>query len=711
MILQSSNPENKKYANELSIGFVDKNSDNIADQFRFFILNYLGFGDFVFRDLRGEKIASASSIQEFQRMLLTIPAESLAYHAKRNHFSRWLMARGEIKIAKIILPFKIDDFESINEIRKSLVDTISSHKSEKSSGKLIPFEDANLMDDSNIISLIPGSLGGKGRGIAFLNTLIHNFKLAGVFQDINLKIPKTFVIGTKEFDDFMHKNNLFEKVLKTKDFQNLKQQFLDAKLSDDLHRKLQKVLRIVVKPLAVRSSGLLEDSLMQPFAGIFGTYLLPNNNESFEKRLKNLEDAIKLVFASVYSNLAKDYIQAVNYKLDEEKMAVVIQEVVGYSYGNHFYPHISGVAQSFNYYPVSKMKAEDGFAVMALGLGCYVAEGEKAFRFSPKYPKVQVSSVKDQFGDSQRNFYAIKMNDENFDLLDGEYACLEKLRLKTAENHGTLNHIASVYDSDTDVITPGLRKEGFRFVNFANIIQYEYAPLPSTIYKFLTIVKEAMGSAVEIEFAVDLNKDDDSKTTFYLLQIKPLLGNSKSYEVDTKKIKKENLVLFSNKGMGNGLVDYVEDVVFVKPETFDKTKTEIIAAEIDKLNREMNSANRKYILIGPGRWGTRDRWIGIPTKWPQISNAKVIIETDLKGFPLDASSGSHFFHNVTSMNVGYYSVKMENESDIIDYKTLNNQEVINETEYIKHIRFKDNLKIMMDGKKGVLAVIYSGKQS
>lgn len=704
IIMQSSNKENEKYARELSIGFIDKNSDNINEQFRHFLLDYLGFGDFVFKDANGKEISRAKSIQEFQRMLMAIPSSSLKFHAKRNHFSRWLMARGEINIAQIILPFTMDDFDSLSDIRHSLIKTISSFRTEKSTGKVVSFDDADLTDDANIISLAAGSLGGKGRGIAFLNNLIHNFQIAGVFDDINVKIPRTFVIGTDEFDEFIGSNDLFKKVLGLKDFQKIKEEFLKAKVSSRLHNRLLKVLRHIVKPLAVRSSGLLEDSLMQPFAGIFGTYLVPNNNESIEVRVKQLEDAIKLVFASVYSNLAKDYIQAVNYKLDEERMAIVIQEVVGNEYGDYFYPHISGTAQSFNYYPVANMNPKDGFSVLALGLGCYVAEGEQAYRFSPTKPKVNINSVSDQFKDSQKYFYAINMNSEVDNLIDGEYACLEKLRIKTAEKHGSINHIASVYDPHSKSVTPGLRRDGMRFINFANVIQYDYAPVAKTIKRFLGIIKEAMGSEIEIEFAVDLNKDEFGKTSFYLLQIKPLLGSSRSYEVNLDKLNKEKLVIFSNKGMGNGLIDDVTDVVFVDPEKFDKTKTEQIATEVNEINKKLSQEDRKFVLIGPGRWGTRDKWIGVPVKWPQISQAAIIIETDLKGFPLDASSGSHFFHNVTSMNVGYYSVKIDNEDDNIDYEKLKNQKIIDKTDYVYHIRFKDNLKIMKDGKKGVLAV-------
>jgi phosphoenolpyruvate synthase/pyruvate phosphate dikinase len=420
-------------------------------------------------------------------------------------------------------------------------------------------------------------------------------------------------------------------------------------------------------------------------------------------------EAIKLVYASVYSPTAKGYIEAVNYRIEQEKMAVVIQEVVGHEYQEVFYPHISGVAQSFNYYPFAHMKPEEGFAVVALGLGRYVVEGEKAFRFAPQYPNLEINSAKDQYKGSQVYFYAVDLKKKDVNLLEGEDAGLRKLDIYDAEMHGTLKHLASVYSIENERISAGLRDNGPRVVNFADILKYNYIPMAKTIEVVLDVVKEALGSPVEIEFAIDLNKDENYKASFYLLQIKPLIGNVADFEVDMTKINKEEILLYSEKEMGNGMIDTIYEVVFVDPDTFDKSKTVEMAEEMDKINAEMVKAGKKYILIGPGRWGTRDRFIGVPVVWPQISQAKVIVETSLEGFPLDASSGSHFFHNVTSMNVGYFCIQPELSDSFIRYDVLKSQQNIRKTAYFSIVKFDKPLTVRMDGKKRISVITWEGR--
>jgi hypothetical protein len=389
-------------------------------------------------------------------------------------------------------------------------------------------------------------------------------------------------------------------------------------------------------------------------------------------------------------------------------MAVVIQEVVGHQYNDVFYPHISGVAQSYNYYPFAHMKPEEGFAVVALGLGRYVVEGEKAFRFSPLYPNLEINSPKDQYKGSQVHFYAVDLKKKDVNLLEGEDAGLCKLDIYDAEMHGTLKHCASVYSLENDRISAGISDPGPRVVNFADILKYNFIPMAKTIEVVLDVVKEALGSAVEIEFAIDLNKDENYKASFYLLQIKPLIGNVDDFTIDMAKIDKNEILLYSEKEMGNGMIETIDEVVFVDPDTFDKGKTVEMAEEIDKINAEMIKAGRKYILIGPGRWGTRDRWIGVPVTWPQISHAKVIVETSLDGFPLDASSGSHFFHNVTSMNVGYFCVQPELSDSFIRYDLLKSQKNIRKTDYFSIVKFEKPLTVRMDGKKRISVVTFQG---
>jgi hypothetical protein len=614
------------------------------------------------------------------------------------------MARGEIQVAKIINPVKISDFKNSTELRAYLIDVIRQFRNEQDKGKVIPFEESALLDEHNVVTLVPGSLGGKGRGLAFINTLIYNYDFNKHIPDINICSPRTSVIGTDEFEYFIERNRIRERIIDVEDYEEIKRIFTSSVLTDTLIRRLRVLLKLINKPIAVRSSGMFEDSLSQPFAGIFETYLLPNNHPDINVRLTQVMDAIKLVFASVYSPEARSYIEAINYKLEEEKMAIVIQEVVGHQYEDVFYPHISGVAQSYNYYPFAHMKPEEGFAVAALGLGKYVVDGGSAYRFSPIYPAVEILTPKDLYKNSQVRFLAVDLAKDDVNLLEGEMAGLREMDIDIAEEHGTLRHLASVYDLENKRLVPGITSPGPRVINFSNVLKYEYCPMAKTIETVLDIVKEAMGTPVEIEFAIDLTRDANYKTTFYLLQIKPLIGAELDYQVNMDEIRKDEIVIFSDKGMGNGLVSDITDVIYIDKDEFDKSKTQEMVVEIEHLNHQMRKENRKYILIGPGRWGTRDRWIGIPVNWPQISNAKTIVETSLQGYPLDASSGSHFFHNVTSMNVGYFSVQPEMGTGFIDYELLKRQKLITKTNFFRHVRFDNALKIRMDGRKR-LAVI------
>lgn len=702
--VQSSNKENADKAHQYRASFINKSSESLEQDLRSFINYHLGFGNFIYRNEQGKQIATAKSLREFEQRLKTIPDDSLLYHGKKNHFSLWLMARGEIQAARILSPHNVNDFTSADEIRKYMVDVIAKFRNEQDRGKIIPFDEAAILDPNNIVRLADGALGGKGRGLAFINTLIHSFNFSKQLSSINIRFPRTSVIGTEEFEYFMSRNKLYDYVLQDYDYQELKQLFLKSKLTDRLMKRLRIMLKMVTKPIAVRSSGLFEDSLMQPFAGIFETYILPNNKD-FKTRLEELTSAIKLVYASVYSHKAIGYIKAIDYRLEEEKMAIILQEVVGHTYDTCFYPHISGVAQSYNYYPVSHMKPEEGFAVAAIGLGKHVVDGEKSFRFSPKYPGTEISSMKDLIKNTQTKLWAVDLSKKKLDFLKGDTAGLVRLDIDDIEQHGTLKHTASVYDMEADVLHPGTTKYGPRVINFADVLKYNYIPLAKSIEIVMDVVQEAMGTPVEIEYAVDLNRDDEWKSTFYILQIKPLIGKMQYHKVDLKKIPKDRRLLYSEKIMGNGIVEGVHDIIMIDIEKFDKTKTEEMAQEIEEWNKQMIAENKKYVLIGPGRWGTRDKWIGIPVDWPQISNAKIIVETSLENYPLDASSGSHFFHNVTSMNVGYFSILPENSNCYINWEKLNEQEPVEEKTFFKRIQFNKELGIQMDGKER-LAIIY-----
>jgi hypothetical protein len=703
-VLQSSDPESARYAFTLKSNFINKSSESLFQDLKSFINYYLGFGHFVYRDNNGRQIAVAKSMKEFEAYLETVPEDSLAYHAMKNHFSLWLMARGEVKIAKLINPIKVSDFNTLKELREFLIDIIRKRRRELNKGRVINFEESAVIDETNVVSLSAGSLGGKGRGLAFINTLIYSFELGRLIAGINIKTPVTAIIGTDEFDLFMDRNHLLNLVKEEKDFEIIQKVFLESSLSYTLEKKLRIFLRKITKPLAVRSSSLFEDSLSQPFSGIFGTYLLPNVNPDPDVRLKQLSEAIKLVFASIYSKNARSYFDAIKHKIELEKMAVVIQEVVGNRYDDSFYPHISGSAQSFNFYPVAHMTPKDGFSVVAVGLGQYVMEGDMAYRFSPAYPALDIISQKDLYKNSQVRFYAVDLSKKDLNLLEGENAGLKMLDIKYAENHGTLNHAASVLNPDNDTITPGLDSKGPRVINFADILKYNYIPLAPALKTVLDVVTEACGTPVEIEFAVDLTKDEAGNASFYLLQIKPLLGTGAGYNIDPESITEDELILLSRKSMGNGIIDDIKDIIFIEPDKFDNKLTVAMADEIAALNEKMLNENRKYILIGPGRWGTRDRFLGIPVAWPQISGAKIIVEVSLPDFYTDASLGSHFFHNVTSMNVGYFSVNQNSDQDKICWENIRNQQMVEKGEFFRHVRFEKPMLVRMDGKKGVAVI-------
>ncbi len=702
IVIQSSNIENEKKAEKLNIKFIYKNTEALLQEIRNFIAVNLGFGNFIFKDVNGTIYEEARNLEEFKEKLKIIPEASINYHAGKNHFSLWLTARGEIQIAKLLAPLKIEDFPSLQHLREHLIQVIEDLMHERTKGKTVGFRENSVWDEGTIAILSSGALGGKGRGLAFINSLLYSFDLSEFIPKINLRAPRTAIIGIDEFELFLDNNKLSDWVYQTNNYEEIKKRFLDARLSEKLIVKLELLLRQTHKPLAIRSSGLFEDSLMQPFAGIFATYILPNSHENLQIRLHQVCQAIKLVYASVFSKTSRDYINAINYKIEEERMAVIIQEVVGNKYNDVYYPQISGTAQSYNYYPFAHMEPEDGFAVCAIGLGTYVVSGEKSYRFCPKYPTLVNNSPKDQFLNSQVEFYAVNLADKTLNLMEGgEEAGLIRLDIYEAEMHGNLKHTASVYDAENDIISPGIDKPGPRIINFANILKYNYIPLAETISSVLEIVKEALGSPVEIEFAVDLNKDEYRRATFYLLQIKPLIGNADDYTIQLDKIEHEKLLLYTENGMGNGLIENIRDVIFVDRNSFDKTKTKEIALEIEELNQKMSEQNKKYVLIGPGRWGTRDPWIGIPVNWTQISNAKIIVETSLADFPLDASAGSHFFHNVTSMNVGYFSIQHHSTKCKINWDVLENQDIVEQKKYIKHVRFDKPLTIKMDGKKRI----------
>ena len=709
VLLQSQEIANAQRARAIDADFIDKNSESLSMDILNFLYRRLGFGSFVFKGMDGKPITEAANLNEFQEKFRDIPAEALLYHGKRNSFSTWLMARGEINMAELLRPVKTEDFGSAEDLRRFCLDVFKTVRFEKLKGTIVNFDPALATSNRLISRMAKGSLGGKGRGIAFICNFIENIDFQKLIPEMNIRIPATAVIGALEFDKFVETNNLYDDIYSLNDYESIRQHFLDSEFDNKIKDRLMQYVKQMNKPLAVRSSGLFEDSLLQPFSGVYATYLIPNNHPDIEVRYNQLETAVKLVYSSIFTESAQAYFDAIHYKIEEEKMAVVIQEVVGQDYNNKYYPTISGVAQSYNYYPISYMKPEDGFSVAAVGLGMYVVGGENSFRFCPKYPNINPTSIGDLLRDSQKSFYAIDLSVPDIDLVSGgEESGIRKFRIKEAEEDGTLDHAASTYSMENDDLIPGIQGKGPRIIDFANILKYKYMPLTDTLVLLLKLFKEAMGSPVEIEYAIDLDTKENGLPTFYLLQIKPLIRVEQQVDIDVGQFNQNGLFMYAERGMGNGIIEHVRDVVYVDPATFDKTKTRQMATEISKLNHYFDKEDKEYILVGPGRWGSRDPFTGIPVLWAHISKARVIVEMGLPNFPLDASLGSHFFHNVTSMNVGYFSIPHNATDAKLNMDILRNQKLVNETEFIKHIEFEKPLVVLMNGKER-RALIHAGE--
>ncbi len=700
LLLQSHDITNAEKARRLGADFINKNSESLSLDILNFLYRRLGFGNFVFKDEFGNPLMEARNLQEFEEMFRIVPDKALEYHGSRNSFSTWLMARGEINMAEHLIPKQTADFTGTEELRQFCLDVFRNVRLKKMQGRIIKFEPDLVGSNRFVIRIGKGSLGGKGRGMAFISNFIENIDFRKIIPGMNIRIPPTAVIGVSEFDRFLEFNNLYGSIYSSNDYNQIRNQFLESNFDDTITTCLTEYLEVMRKPLAIRSSGLFEDSLLQPFSGVYATFLVPNNHPDSRVRLSQLLTAIKLVYASIFTESAQRYFEAINYKIEEEKMAVIIQEVVGNEFNGKFYPHISGVAHSYNYYPVAYMEPEDGVSVTALGLGMYVAGGETAWRFCPRYPSINSTSLKDQMRESQRHFYAIDMKHDTFDLVNqGEDAAIRRFRLKEAESDGTLEMCVSTYSMENDYLAPGMPFAGPRIVDFSNILKYNAIPLANTLQVLLKLFREAMGSPVEMEYAINLKLGENSQPTFYILQIKPLIRSEEQVEVDPLSHDRNHLLLYAEKGMGNGVVRNLRDVVFVEPHRFSSLVTQEIAREVSNFNSYFEETGTEYILIGPGRWGTNDHFTGIPVYWAGISKARIIVEIGLQDFPLEASLGSHFFHNVTSMNVGYFSIPHNSAVSFLNFEILEAQEVVRSAGYIRHVRFSEPLTVMMDGHR------------
>ena len=707
LMLHSSDQSIIKESLDDAVYYLFEGSTSFWRDFRNFLHTSQGFGDFVFRDYSGRIVNTAISMRDFEQKLKSLSEESLRYHSDHNHFSAWLIAHGEFQVARIIAPKKIDDFPDVQALREYLIAVFQYVNRQKNRGKIVSFNEDSLTDEKQIVRLTDGSLGGKGRGLAFLNALMETMELDDYFPEIHIKLPCTAIVCTDEFDSFIERNGLNLDFTKLTD-QEIDSKFLAGSLSKELLQKLRIYLNVVRKPIAVRSSGLLEDSQSQPFAGVYRTFMLPNNHLDDEVRLERLCTAIKLIFASIYLKNTRDYIEGINYKIEEEKMAVIIQTVVGEQFDSYYYPHVSGVAQSYNYYPTSYMKHSDGIVSLAVGLGKSVVDREKSYSFCPRYPKIEYMPPFRIVEYSQSHFYVINMQSDNLDLTKGDEETLLRKKIEKKEKEGSLIHLTSIWDYENNAFLEGTFAKGPRVITFRTITHFNLIPLAEILNLILQIGEKAMGIPVELEFAVNLaeeSADDEEKPlpSFYLLQIRPLNVSKERLSIDLKSIDKKELLLFSTYALGNGIIEGVHDLIYLDPELFDNTKTLLMRDELELLNETMRKENRNYILIGPGRWGSSDRFLGVPVKWAQINRAKVIVEVGLKNFIVEASQGSHFFQNVFAMNVGYFTIPYgENH---IGWDWLKQQKVQQRTEHFIHLRSKTPFLVKIDGRKGA-ALIY-----
>ena len=705
-VLESSEASNHVYAKELNASFIDKNSKSYPQDLKKKIMQRFGFGDFVILNPHTkEEIMRIKDLKDLQKKVFQIPDDSLVYHLSRNHFSRFFYSRAMFPPAEVLKHVDVSDYKDMDEARKLIFDLIVQYRRMKNTGVVAVYQKDRFDEYSNFARIGDGSLGGKGRGLAFIGAMVKRYpKLES--DNFAVNIPKTVVVCTDIFDEFMETNELYPVALGDADDETILRYFLRASLPSRLIEDLMAFFDVVKSPIAVRSSSLLEDSHYQPFAGIYSTYMVPKIEEKYDM-LRTVSDAIKAVYASVFYKDSKAYMTATSNLIDQEKMAIVLQEVVGSRYNDHFYPTMSGVARSLNFYPIGNEKAEDGIANIALGLGKYIVDGGQTLRFSPRHPHsiLQMSTMDFALRETQTRFYALDLKNmaEAFSVDDAFN--LVKLGLKDADAEGSLKYIVSTYDPYDQIIRDGYYPGGRKILSFVNILQHDVFPLADTLDQILRIGQQEMGRPVEIEFAVNMDPSDHTRATFYLLQIRPIVDNKEIMDEDLSLVKNEETILSSTSVLGHGIVGDVQDIIYVKTGAFNSSNNQLIAYEIEKMNRSFTDQEKGYVLVGPGRWGSSDSWLGIPVKWPHISNARVIVECGLENYRVDPSQGTHFFQNLTSFGVGYFTVNPFKGDGWFDEAFLNAQPAVEETEYLRHVRFDAPITIKMDGKKSLGVVL------
>jgi hypothetical protein len=700
LIMESSESANRKEAEAEGFRFVDKNSKTMNIDLRHIMEEHMGFGDFIFRDPKThQEIARVHNLKELQDNIFKIPNDSMLYHVSRNHMSRWLCARAIFPVSAFLKQVTWHKLQDVDAHRQIIFDAIVQYRHMKNIGVVAVFDRNRFDKYAHFARIGDGSLGGKGRGLAFLDNIIKRHPEFSQFDGVTIQIPKTVVLCTDIFDRFMEQNNLYQIALSDASDEEILQHFMRAQLPDSLIADFFTFFEATKSPIAIRSSSLLEDSHYQPFAGIYSTYMIPFLDDKYTM-LQMLACAIKGVYASVYYRDSKAYMTATSNVIDQEKMAVILQEVVGKQYGDHYYPNISGVLRSLNYYPIGDETAEDGIASLALGLGKYIVDGGQTLRVSPYHPLqvLQTSEMETALRETQTQFYALDMTHvgEDFKVDDGFN--ILKLKVKDADKDKSLNFIASTFDPYDQVIRDGIYEGGRKIISFSGVLQQGVFPLPEILQLSMKYGAGEMKRPVEIEFACNLNEDRTGE--FYLLQIRPIVDSKQMLDEDVAAIPDDQCLLRSHNSLGHGISDDVTDVVYVKTdENFTAMNNPAIADDIERINRTFLASQKNYILVGPGRWGSSDSWLGIPVKWPHISAARVIVEVALKNYRVDPSQGTHFFQNLTSFGVGYFTIDTNTNDGLFRKDILDSMPAVEETQYVRHVCFDRPLKIMMDGKK------------
>lgn len=700
LIMESSETENAEKAEKLGFRFIDKNSKKMNIDLRNVMAEHMGFGDLIFRDPKThEEIRRIRNLKELQDNIFSIPNDSMLYHLSRNHVSRWLCARAIFPVSEFLKTVTLEKLRDVDQHRQIIFDAIVQYRHMKNVGTVAVFKRDRFDAYSHFARIGDGSLGGKGRGLAFLDNIIKTHPEFNEFEGVKVSIPKTVVLCTDVFDQFMDNNNLYQLALSDAPDEEILQAFIKAQLPDQFIDDFKTFFEAIRHPIAIRSSSLLEDSHYQPFAGIYSTYMIPYLDDK-DEMLRMLAAAIKSVYASVYFKDSKAYMTATRNVIDQEKMAVILQEVVGKQYGDHFYPNFSGVLRSINYYPLGYEKSEEGIASLALGLGKYIVDGGQTLRVSPYHPTqvLQTSDMEIALRQTQTQFYALDMKRVGVDFKVDDGFNILKLKVKDAENDGALNFIASTYDANDRVIRDGLYDGGRKIVSFNGVLRHGVFPLPELLKLSMHHGADSMRRPVEIEFACTLN--DDRTGEFYLLQIRPIVDSKQVLDQDIMTIPDDKCLLRSHNSLGHGVSDDIVDVVYVKTdENFTASDNPVVAMEVERINKKFLADGKNYVLVGPGRWGSSDSWLGVPVKWPHISAAKLIVETTLKNYSVDPSQGTHFFQNLTSFGVGYFTIDENKGMGFFRKEILDAMPAVEETPHVRHVRFSKPLHIMMDGMK------------